>query len=79
MSFNMSHHYYKIRHDVITAHYVCKGLFDERFAVTNGPDLLLLLPSIEMLLSTIFTSPFGPRFIIRGTPAGCVGRSERIT
>lgn len=53
-------YYYDTRHNIIIAHYVCGGLFDERFAVTNGLGPL----SIEMLLSTISTSPFGSRFII---------------
>lgn len=47
-----------MRHNTIIAHYVCGGLFDEQFAVTNGS------PSIEMFLLTVSTSPFGSRFII---------------
>jgi len=67
-----------MRHNIIITHYVCGGLFDERFAVTNG----LGPPSIEMLLLIISTSPFRPRFIIGGLLYVCrtyVEKSECTT
>lgn len=59
-----------MRCDVIVVHYVCRGLFDERFVITNGPDLpstTVTHPSIEMppIDNIRLTSrSSGPRFII---------------
>lgn len=65
--------------DVIVVHYVCRGLFDERFAVTNGldPPSYNHLLSRDAPISTIPTHkcPPRPRFIMRELLRVCETRS----